>query len=72
MRDDVFVYVTEDLPDAIHSACVPCADGYNIYINANLDEAHRQIAYLHELIHIEHGHCERDIDVNKIEGELHG
>lgn len=72
MRDDVFVYVTEDLPDAIHSACVPCADGYNIYINAKLDEAHRQIAYLHELFHIDKGHLENDVDVDAVESKMGG
>ena len=31
-----------------------------------------QAAYVHELIHIDHGHFERDIDVGRIEGEVHG
>ena len=71
MRDDVFIYYV-DMPDAIHSACVPCEDGYNIYINESLDDMHKQAAYVHELIHIDHGHFERDIDVNEIERETHG
>lgn len=72
MREDVFVYVTSDLPENIHSACVPCVDGYNIYINERLDDLQRQAAYVHELAHIDLGHCEADIDVDRIEGEVHG
>lgn len=71
MRDDVYVYFV-DFPDSVHSVCTVCADGYNIYINERLDDNHRQIAYLHELVHINNGHLERDINVDEIEGEVHG
>lgn len=71
MRDDVFVYYV-DFPDSVHSVCTKCADGYNVYINEKLDDAHKQIAYLHELIHIEKGHLEDDVDVDVIERETHG
>lgn len=66
MRDDIFIYYV-DMPDTIHSACVPCEDGYNIYINEKLDDTHKQAAYLHELIHIDHGHLIKEINVDEIE-----
>ena len=71
MRDDVFVYYV-DMPDTIHSACVPCADGYNVYINEKLDDMHKQAAYVHELVHIDLGHCKKEINVDEIEGDVNG
>lgn len=71
MRDDVFVYYVP-FPDGVHSVCTPCVDGYNIYINDKLSSMEAQAAYIHELIHIDHGHFERDIDVDEIERETHG
>lgn len=70
MREDIFVrYVP--MPVGVHSVCAPCIDGYNIYINDTLSSEEAQIAYLHELIHINNGHCENDIDVDKVEREVH-
>ena len=70
MRDDVFVYYVP-FPDGVHSVCTPCADGYNIYINDKLSSEEAQAAYIHELVHINMGHLEKEIDVDKIEGEVH-
>lgn len=71
MRDNVFVYYVP-FPVGVHSVCVPCADGYTVYINNQLSSEEAQIAYLHELVHIDNGHCEGEIDVDMIEGEVHG
>ena len=74
MPDDVFVYLREDIPASIGEMVSPCAEGYNIYISAHLDDAHRQRAYEHALKHIENG--DFDIDslktVQEIEALAHG
>lgn len=49
--DDVFTYLV-DLPDQVNELVCPCADGYTIWIDARLDAAHREKAYLHALGHI--------------------
>ena len=70
MREDVFVYYVQ-FPDGVHSVCTPCVDGYNIYINDKLSSEEAQAAYIHEMVHINKGHLEKEIDVDQIEGEVH-
>jgi len=72
--DDVFVYLRYDLPTTQAGFTSPCLNGYTIYINGNLDEAHQQKAYEHELEHIRRGDFDIDCekDVQAIEAEAHG
>ena len=65
--DDVFTYLIP-LPDGIHEMVTPCADGFTVYIDADLDEAHRIKAYRHALRHIELNDFEKE-DVGNIEAE---
>lgn len=70
IRDDVFIHVVT-LPDSVKSAVTICEDGYNIFINKKITHEQMQEAYAHEMYHIDNGHCEDDVDVDKIEGELY-
>lgn len=42
-----------------------------IFINKKITHEQMQEAYAHEMYHIDNGHREDDVDVDKIEGELY-
>ena len=69
----VYVYLLDNMPPHTHEIVTPCSDGYTVYIDASLDDAHRLKAYEHALAHIENG--DFDIDqirnVQQIEAEAH-
>ena len=67
--DDVFTYFVP-LPDGINEMVTPCADGFTVYIDSDLDEAHRIRAYNHAIRHITRGDFEKE-DVGTIEAENH-
>jgi hypothetical protein len=67
--DDVFTYFVP-LPDGIHEMVTPCADGFTVYIDSDLDEAHRIRAYNHAIRHIMRGDFEKE-NVQEIEEEAH-
>lgn len=52
--DDIFTYLVP-LPEGVHEMVAPCADGFTVYIDSDLDEAHRIRAYNHALRHILQG-----------------
>lgn len=60
--DDVFVYNTR-LPDGISEMIVPCYEGYTLYIDEGLDEAHKARAYRHALNHVR----KRDFDGDDVQ-----
>lgn len=74
MRDDVYVYLRDDLPYSIHEIVTPCINGYTVYINNKLDDSGKLEAYNHALEHIDNG--DFDIDcaktVQEIEAVAHG
>lgn len=67
--DDVFTYFVP-LPAGINEMVTPCADGFTVYIDSDLDEAHRIRAYNHAIRHIMRGDFEKE-DVGTIEAENH-
>lgn len=67
--DDVFVYFVS-LPPGINEMVVPCADGFSVYIDVNLDKAHRINAYQHAMRHINNNDFEKE-DVQQIEAVAH-
>lgn len=72
--DNIYVYCAA-LPDGIKECITPCCDGYTIYLNENLSQEQRMMAYQHALIHIENddfgaGHYAGD--VQEIEARAHG
>lgn len=70
--DNIYVYLREDLPVSVHEFVTPCLDGYTIYINAKLDDAHQLRAYHHALEHIKNNDFEKEGDVQEIELRAHG
>lgn len=72
--DNVYVYLTGELPAGIHELVTPCTDGYTVYIDEHLDDNHRLDAYNHALEHIKN----RDFDIDnartvqEMETEAHG
>ena len=72
--DDVFAYLTDELPASVGELISPCPEGYTVLISSHLDDAHRKEAYDHALKHIENG--DFDIDniktVEEIEAKAHG
>lgn len=67
--DDVFVY-TVKLPTGVHEIVKPCLDGYTVYIDESLDDAHKLAAYRHALCHIMHNDFEK-YDIQQIESDAH-
>ncbi len=67
--DDVYIYFIH-LPPGISELVTPCLEGYTIYIDESLDEAHRLKAYEHAIEHIRSNDFER-ADVQTIEAEAH-
>ena len=67
--NEVFVYWIP-LPCGVREIVTPCPDGYTIYINASLDDAHQLAAYEHALRHIRGNDFEKS-DVQGIEGAAH-
>ncbi len=75
MRDDVYVYLRDDLPPNINEMVSPNTDGtYTILINARLNDIMRLDAYNHAVKHIENGDFDIDnVDtVDVIELHTHG
>lgn len=66
---DVYVYCVK-LPFGIREMVTPCLEGYTVYIDERLDEAHRLEAYRHALEHIRRHDFEKN-DVQQIESEAH-
>lgn len=58
------------LPDGVNEAVLPCADGYTVYIDIDLDDDQRKKALTHALKHIANNDFEKD-DVQEIEDEAH-
>lgn len=65
----IFTYFVH-LPDGIHEAVMPCADGFTIYIDDSLDEYGRMDALAHALKHISREDWNKS-DVQEIEGKAH-
>ena len=66
---DIFLYFVR-LPAGINEMVVPCLDGYTVYIDEDLDRAHRVSAYRHAGYHIlndDHSAA----DVGEIEERAH-
>lgn len=75
MRDDVHVYLRDDLPPKVHELVSPCADGsYTILIDSHLNYESQLEAYDHAVSHIDSGHFDVDcvLDVQEIEATAHG
>lgn len=72
--DDVFVYLTNELPDDQAEFTTPCNDGYTVYINAKMNYERQLEAYNHALEHIKNGDFDVDrvADVQEIEAKAHG
>lgn len=70
MTEDIFVYRVR-MPDMVREAVTPCEDGYTVYIDDRLDDAHAYAAYQHALKHIRHGDLDEAGDVQEIEGNAH-
>lgn len=66
--EDIYVYFV-DLPDGINEMVAPCFGGYTVYIDEDLDEAHRMKAYHHAMEHIERNDFGKE-SVQKIEGRM--
>lgn len=67
--DDIFVYIV-GLPNQIREMVLPCADGYTVYINEELDEGKKLEAYEHAIKHIRNNDWNK-LDVQMIESETH-
>ena len=67
--DDIFVYIV-GLPNQIREMVLPCADGYTVYINEELDFDDRLNAYCHALEHIKNNDWDK-LDIQLIESEAH-
>ena len=67
--DQIYVYFVK-LPFRVNEMVTPCLEGYTVYIDERLDEAHRLEAYRHALEHINHHDFER-ADVQQIEADAH-
>ena len=72
--DNVYVYLTGELPAGIHELVTPCADGFTVYIDEHLDDNHRLDAYNHALDHIRNGDFDSDNvrSVQEMESAAHG
>ena len=69
VETEIFVYTTR-LPDKVHELVAPCADGYTVWLDDRLDDAHRAQSLLHAIRHIDNGDFERS-DVQEIEFNAH-
>ena len=49
--DNVFCYLVK-MPDGVRECVLPCADGYTMYLNKDMDSASMFRAYEHALEHI--------------------
>ena len=67
--DDIFIQ-TVKLPPMIREIVTPCADGYTVYINDQLDHAGQIAALNHALEHIRNRDFEKH-SVQNIEYETH-
>ena len=67
---DVYVYVIHFQSHAVHEFVVPCADGYTIYIDEDLDQTRREEEYQHAMEHIRRMDWEKE-DVQEIEAAAH-
>lgn len=67
--EDVFVYLA-DLPDGINELVSPCADGFTVWIDQNLDDFHRKEAYMHALKHIERDDFSHRSGADRIERDV--
>ncbi len=67
--DEIYVYCVA-MPDRCNEAVLPCCDGYTVYINEKLDEAHRSRALEHAIRHILNRDWER-ASVQEIENSAH-
>lgn len=68
--DNIYTYRVE-IPGGKEAAVTPCADGYTVYIDSRLDDAHAIRAYQHELAHILHDDFDSDKTADQIEMERH-
>lgn len=68
--DGIFVYYV-DLPPGVRECVLPCADGYTVYIDQNLDEEGRAEAYRHAVKHIRRADSNSGGDADRIEIETH-
>ena len=74
MRDDIFVYLRDDLPPHIHEMVSPNSDGtYTIIIDSTLSYTAQCEAYCHALEHIDYGHFDVDctLSVQEVEAQAH-
>lgn len=67
--DDVYVYLAP-LPGRTKEAVMPCADGYTVYLNSNLDRTANLEGYMHALKHIIENDFEKE-NVQEIEAKAH-
>lgn len=75
MRDDIYVYLRDDLPIKTHELVTPNADGsYTILIDSRLNHDMQLKAYEHALEHIDRGDFDIDCvyNVQEIESKAHG
>lgn len=67
--DDIIVRLI-DLPHSVNGVTVLDEEGdYNVYINSRLSLHNRDVAYKHELAHIQEGHFYSDIPLSTCECE---
>lgn len=67
--ENVYVYLVK-LPPHVNEMVVPCINGYTVYIDETLDDAHRIAAYDHALKHIKNSDFDKS-DVQQIEANAH-
>lgn len=67
--DNTYVYIV-GLPNQIREMVLPCADGYTIYINEQLNDSDRISAYGHAMEHIRNDDWNKS-DVQTIEADAH-
>lgn len=75
MRDDVYVYLRDDLPPQVREIVSPNPDGtYTILIDSRLNDDMRLSAFNHALNHIDNGDFDVDnvATVDAIELRAHG
>lgn len=75
MRDDVYVYLSNDLPNSLHEMVSPNCDGtYTVLINSRLNYASQLEAYNHAMSHIDSNDFDADctLSVQEIEAKAHG
>lgn len=68
--DDIFVYRVR-MPSGVREAVTPCEDGYTVYIDDRLDDAHAFAAYQHAVRHIKNGDLCDAKNVQEVEEKTH-